>query len=212
MLIAGRLTLNDVMHQLARARPVFHSEADLQHAFARVLWTLAPEVEARLEVRQDVCERIERLDLLCAGPSTRTAVEFKYVTRRWVGTAGAAGERYALKNHAADDLARLGFVSDIERLERFCTDTQQNGLALLVTNMPSLWSPPTRPSRPTRDREFRLHDGRSLAGRLEWGGGDFPANTRSLRGAYALSWRPYARPDGEEFRYLAVEVAGGDSR
>jgi hypothetical protein len=114
VLIAGRITLDAVIAELRRTRPVFHSEADLQHAFARVMWTLAPDVEARLEVQQDVSDRIERLDLLCIGPSDRTAIEFKYVTRGWIGFAGASSERYALKNHGADDLARLHFVSDIE--------------------------------------------------------------------------------------------------
>ena len=45
------------MAELARVRPVFHSEADPQHAFARVLWELAPEVECRLEARQTLSDK-----------------------------------------------------------------------------------------------------------------------------------------------------------
>ena len=68
-----------VMAELTAVRPVFHSEADLQHAFSRVLWKLAPEVECRLEVQQMASGDVEHLDLLCIGLSERTAVKFKYV-------------------------------------------------------------------------------------------------------------------------------------
>ncbi|WP_251067202.1 hypothetical protein [Streptomyces sp. ISL-36] len=64
---------------------------------------------------------------------------------------------------------------------------------------------------PTRDEEFRIHDGRhgrELSGTLLWVGGSFPANTRVLRGAYTLAWRPYTQLDGPggEFRCLAVFI------
>jgi hypothetical protein len=124
--IAGEVPLVDVMAGLRHDRPVFHSEADLQHAFARVLWDMAPVVGARLEVRQHVSDRAERLDLLCVGPSLRTAIEFKYRTRAWNGVVGPLGETYALGSHSATDLARLSFVSDVERLERFCDWPDQN--------------------------------------------------------------------------------------
>ncbi len=59
-LIAGGVPLAEVMAALAGARPVFHSEADLQHAFARVLWERAPWVECRLEVRQTGSDDLEQ--------------------------------------------------------------------------------------------------------------------------------------------------------
>jgi hypothetical protein len=52
-LIAGEVSLPEVMARLQQDRPVFHSEADLQHSFARVLWELAPKIQSRLEVRQN---------------------------------------------------------------------------------------------------------------------------------------------------------------
>ncbi|MFI1097336.1 DUF4254 domain-containing protein [Streptomyces sp. NPDC020917] len=203
-LIAGEVSLPEVMSRLQQARPVFHSEADLQHSFARVLWELAPKIQSRLEVRQNAPEATgaEYLDLLCIGPSARTAIEFKYFTTQWTGTAGQPPEEYALKSHAATDLARLGFVSDIARLERF-GNPNQNGLALLITNGVGLWTPPKQ--NDTRDRDFRLHEGRTLTGQLLWGGG-YPDNTRTLCGSYSLTWQPYALQDGRwgEFRYLAI--------
>lgn len=208
-MIAGRASLREVMTQLHQRRPVFHSEADLQHSFARTLWELVPEVEARLEVPQRQLGKAEYLDLLCIGPEARTAIEFKYFTRRWTGTAGVPAEEYALKAHAATDLARLHFVRDIARLERFCRRSEQNGLALMLTNEASLWTPPGPGRRPTRDHDFRIHEGCELAGTLLWAEGTYELNTCRLRGDYPLVWEPYSRQNepGGEFRYLAVFVS-----
>ncbi|MFJ4271467.1 hypothetical protein ACIP29_13015 [Streptomyces coelicoflavus] len=214
--IAGQAPLREVMALLRGHRPVFHSEADLQHSFARVLWETAPEVESRLEVPRRRLGRAEYLDLLCIGPAARTAVEFKYFTRDWTGTAGTPAEDYILRAHGATDLARLHFVRDIARLERFCGRSGQDGLALMLTNEPSLWTPPPVGRRRTRDHEFRIHEGRELAGTLLWAEGTYEPNTCTLTGAYSLEWEPYSGQDGPggEFRWLAVHVnpqgAAGD--
>lgn len=197
------------MAHLHRDRPVFHSEADLQHSFARALWELAPAIRSRLEVPQRTADRTERLDLLCIGPSARTAIEFKYPTRAWKGTAGSPVEDFALRDHGAPDVARRDYVFDMARLERFCERPGQNGLSLLLTNEPSLWTPPRPRSTQSRDHHFRIHQGRELTGQLLWGKGDYAANTRTLRGAYRLDWQPYSRQAGPggEFRYLAAFTA-----
>lgn len=209
-LIAGEVPLSKVMAKLRQDRPIFHSERDLQHSFARVLWELAPTVQSQLEVLQNAPDTVgaEYLDLLCIGPSARTAIEFKYRTATWTGTAGSPPEDYALRSHSATDLARLGFVTDITRPERFGDRPDQNGLALLITNEAGLWLPP-RSSKPTRDSDFRIQEGRTLTGQLLWGGGDYPRNTRTLRGTYPLSWQPYSLQGGSrgEFRFLAISVA-----
>ncbi|WP_185932485.1 hypothetical protein [Streptomyces sp. WAC 01325] len=67
----------------------------------------------------------EYLGLLCFSDTTRTAIEFKHFTRRWTGTAGRPPKDYALKGHAATDLARLHFVRDMAGLERFCADRRR---------------------------------------------------------------------------------------
>lgn len=204
-LIAGVLDLDVVMNRLRTSRPVFHSEADFQHAFGQVVHDLDPGLGVRLEVRQ---QGSEHLDLLCFGPAGRTAVEFKYVTAAWDGPDPRSGESFQLRAHAAHDLARRNFIFDVARLERFCSAaTGTDGLALLLTNAPSLWAPPSS-ARITRDREFRIHEGRTLTGTLRWGGGDYPANERHLTGSYSLMWREYSHLPGRKgtFRWLAVRM------
>ncbi|MFI8291402.1 hypothetical protein ACIGBL_19930 [Streptomyces sp. NPDC085614] len=189
---------------------MFHSEADLQHGFARVLWELAPRIDARLEVRQfpNGMAGAIHLDLLCVGPAGRTAVEFKYFKAGWSGTAGPSRERYALSSHAATDLGRLGFVSDIARLESFGTHPDQNGLALLLTNDKALWTPPKVGAKKTRDADFRIHEGRTLAGTLLWAEGTYAPNTRILEGSYPMAWKDYSQQEGTHgaFRYVAAWI------
>ena len=187
---------------------MFHSEADFQHAFARALWESAPDVQSRLEVPKRTSAGTEHLDLLCIGPDASTAIEFKYWTRSWKGAAGTPNEEYNLKAHAATDIARRNFVFDIARLERFGNEPKHNGIALILTNDPSLWAPPAPRPVPSRDHAFRIHEGSTLTGTLLWGGGDYPANTTELRGNYALSWTDYSHQTGPggHFRYLIVET------
>lgn len=204
-LLAGRVLAHEVLARLAKRRPLFHSEADLQHAFARALWEMDDELDVRLEARQPG-PRAEYLDLYVLGPTARTAVEFKYFTRGWAGTTGPEQELYDLRSHAATDLARLGYIRDIERLERFGATSHHNGLAIMLTNESGLWLPPQR-SR-TRDAQFRIHEGRTLSGSLVWGHGDYPANNHSLTGTYTCHWRHYADlPDGTgSLQYLLIET------
>ncbi|WFE40678.1 hypothetical protein [Micromonospora sp. WMMD998] len=213
MLIAGAVPVTSVMAELRAERSLFHSEADFQHAFAWTVRRLDAGLRVRLEVRP---EQDEHLDLLCHGPAGRTAIEFKYFTARFNGVDPHTDEEYALRSHAAADVARRNFVFDIERLERFVRSgpARTNGLALLLTNAHGLWQAPTV-DRPTRDREFRLHEGRRLAGILRWGvdGRYFPPNRRHLTGDYRLGWRDFTELPGRNgrFRWLAVPVNAADT-
>lgn len=148
--------------------------------------------------------------MMCLGPTSHTAIEFKYWTRSWSGVAGPLGEEYSLRSHAATDLARRNFIFDIARLENFCAQPGEDGIALIITNAASLWTPPEPGRNKTRDHDFRIHQGRTLEGTLLWAKGSYTPNTRVLRGTYPLDWQPYsAQPGtGGEFRYLAAFVTG----
>lgn len=208
-MIAGTVSLEQVMEALSRKRPIFHSEADFQFSFAQAVTALAPKVECRLErpMLNTATGRTEYLDLLCSGAPGETAIEFKYFTRRWSGEVG--GEAFELRAHAATDLLRLHFVHDIVRLERF--GFPRPALAVLLTNEPGLWR---RSTRKPRDRDFHLHEGRQLSGTLLWADGTYAPNTRDIQGTYALTWHNYWQLDdqpGGHFRYLAVEVTPAES-
>ena len=141
--IAGSVELEAVMTRLRSVRRVFHSEADLQHAFGQALTHLDPGMQVRLEipVQSPVQGRSEHLDLLALRNGQRTAIEFKYPTAAWAGSVplgdgSGSDELYRLKSHAAMDVARFEFVHDIYRLESAPPDS--HGLAVLLTNVRGL--------------------------------------------------------------------------
>jgi hypothetical protein len=98
LLIAGSVDLGATLAELARLRPVFHSEADFQLALAWQVQRRDARMLVRLETRPLPGVH---LDLALARPDLGryTAVELKYLTRAWSGEV--AGERYELKNHGA---------------------------------------------------------------------------------------------------------------
>jgi hypothetical protein len=204
-LIAGVLDLATLMASLAAQRPVFHSEADLQFAFAQAITAADPTVQVRLEIRQ-TADRAEYVDLGCWTRQQRTLVEFKYATAGWTGT-DRHGERYMVRNHAAYDLARRYFIHDIRRLERFTAEqSDTDGIAIMLTNEPSLWINSGRAG--ARDTNFRIHQDRDLTGHLAWGTGATPKYDQHLTGTYPLDWHDYSTVEGRkgQFRWLAVPV------
>ncbi len=207
-LLAGRLPLPDVMTHLAARRPVFHSEADFQFAFAQSVAALDDGISVRLEVPQRGQRQRTYVDLACRGEEEVSLVEFKYVTRAWIGTDGYTSEEFDLRGHEALDLARLYFVHDMTRLEAWTAQKMtSNGFAILLTNDNRLWEQPAS-GRVTRDRDFRLHEGHRLTGPLRWGTSEAPyeANNRNLRGTYVAIWHGYSQRDsrpGGSFRWLS---------
>jgi hypothetical protein len=207
------VVVDDLLACLAVGRPVFHSEADFQHAFAWLLHHTHPEFELRLEIPLHAPEGVVHLDLLATSRDQSIAVETKYKTRSLACIA--ANEEFRLANHAAQDLARYDFIKDIRRLERLASAHMcTSAYAILLTNDSSYWTP----GRPNAvDAAFRLQEGRALQGTLEWDPRASAGTTRgrepalSLSGSYTVAWRDYSRVDSprhEAFRYLAVQVLG----
>ena len=203
--------LRDVIIQLAEQEPVFHSEADLQHHLAWVLRGLDCDLSIRLETRPLPGERLA-LDLLLIHRSSgqRVAVELKYPTRSLRTTI--AGETFELRNHAAQDVTRYDIIKDITRLERLVTaGVVDRGWALVITNDQGFW---TLSARSTVDAAFRLHEGRTLTGTLDWAGAGAGTTTGrdqplTLTGTYTLAWQQFStlpEPVAGTFRLLAVGI------
>ena len=69
--------ITHLMNELARYRPVFHSEADFQHALAWRIHEAMPDCEVRLEYKPFPTKRLY-LDLWL--PDIGVAMELKYCT------------------------------------------------------------------------------------------------------------------------------------
>ncbi|MCY3918487.1 MAG: hypothetical protein OXG38_01615 [Chloroflexi bacterium] len=204
------LTLADVeatLKQLAHERPVFHSEADFQHAFAWGLRERFPDLRVRLEYPLPSESGGAYADIWLPTPEGPVVLELKYWTRETRVTW--ADEEFSLRDQSANDIRRYDFLKDVSRVERLVADKRARaGAVIAITNDHLYWQE-GRPN--TVDAEFRIHEGRRLSGTMRWSDAASAGTTQSreapitLRGEYLPAWRPYSTVPGGpygEFRYL----------
>ncbi|EYT49293.1 hypothetical protein [Brachybacterium muris] len=203
---------------LRAARPVFHSEADFQHALAWEMQRRCESWRVRLEtaisLQANPTRRIH-LDLHIRDPrdGTSVAVELKYPTAEL--EVDDEHEEYRLASQGAQDLIRYDVLKDIGRIEQLVSEGKAtSGIAILLTNDPLYWQAPKH-GRPTNADAFRLHQGLTISGCLDWGpatGDGTKSRERNaaieLHGTYLLDWKDYSRLDGDRgrFRYLTALV------
>ena len=204
--------IQTVLARLAKKRPVFHSEADFQHALAWELQLDSPDAQIRLEKQVATQGSRVHLDLLFQSDGIEMAIELKYKTR--LGKLFYAGEEYALRNQSAQDIGRHDFIKDIHRLERYL-ESHNNavGFAVLLTNDRTYWNESKKSD--AVDTEFRVHEGRVLQGGATWGA-KASAGTKhkreepiTLHGRYTMKWSNYSslgNAANEQFRYVLLRV------
>ena len=211
------LELADLLAHLSQRRPVFHSEADLQHALAWEIHTHHPAANIRLEYRPANVNARMYVDIWARFPNgTTAAIELKYKTRRFCDDHGE--EAFRLLDQSAQDNGRYDFLRDIARLEEIAAAARAvRGTALILTNDPIYWTAPAPRRIQTADAAFRIHEGRTLEGELAWLARALPPREAPIRlaASYRLAWSAYSQlPAGEggrEFRFLLVNVVSGQT-
>jgi hypothetical protein len=199
------------LQTLRRSRPVFHSEADFQHALAWVIHQSDPSLRIRLETRP---QSGMRLDLLVSRPdlSEHLALELKYFTAAWAGEVDS--EHFQLLSQGAQDIRAYDVVKDIQRVEQLVNGQPGwAGAVLALTNDPGYWSRPGH-GRVTNAQAFRIYEDEVISGTRAWGPGT-GAGTRKgreasllLRGTYRCNWTGYSALPGHlgNFRLLAITI------
>ena len=207
---------------LACKRPVFHSEADFQLAFAWHIHEAIPDCRVRLEFKpfrtREKGRKEEKLYLDIWLPDAGVAIELKYKTRKV--ELPHDGDVFQLLDHSAFDCGRYDFIQDVRRLERVVDDSAvpaKVGFAVFLTNEPHYWKYPRFLAksgyRNPNDHAFRIHEGRELGDKLDWHSPPPEMDPRkdpiSLRGKYPLTWKDYSFLEncaGGLFRFLLVQV------
>ena len=165
--LEGRKMFNmeDVLNKLSKKRPVFHSEADFQHSLAWEIHEMHPDLNIRLEKREEINGEDLHLDIFIFRDGEVCALELKYKTKRLKVTI--SNEDYDLKDQGAQDLGRYDFCKDIEKLEKVLEKYPGGtGFAIFLTNDDLYWRMPPNPN--TADEDFRIHEGRTIKGTLKW--------------------------------------------
>ncbi|RMD66661.1 hypothetical protein D6833_01215 [Candidatus Parcubacteria bacterium] len=206
------VVVREILTSLEKKRPIFHSEADFQHAFAWEIHQRLPDASIRLELPIFIGHRALHLDIWVATKGAGFAIELKYKTRALKVQLGE--EHFRLKNQSAQDIGRYDFIKDIQRLEQVVAKRENTvGYAIFLTNDSAYWAGKTQ--RQTVDADFRLYQGRILEGTLQWGAGASEGTKRSreepltLCGRYTVNWQRYSEVSNESyglFRYLAIEI------
>ena len=208
-----------LMRKLAIERPLFHSEADFQHALAWRIREEHPDSGVRLEYKPpvNIGEKEMQLDIWLA--KLGVAIELKYKTARPKEEIRHNGESFDLRHHSACDIGRYDFLKDITRLESLSEfPDAKAGFAILLTNDHLYWSGPKRKHTVDADFSLRGDPGLQIQGEMAWSKRASAGTKRGrvdpirLMGAYNAQWRAYSRITDEsygEFRYLMISAAIG---
>lgn len=206
-----------LMRDLAVERPVFHSEADFQHALAWRIREKGLDSNVRLEYKPpiNIGKKEMQLDIWLA--KLGVAIELKYKTGKPKEEIRHNGELFTLRNHSACDIGRYDFLKDIQRLESLSQFPDAKvGVAILLTNDHLYWNGPTRKDTVDADFSLRGDPGLLIQGEMAWSerasAGTKRGRVDSIRlmGAYKAQWRAYSRITDEsygEFRYLMISAA-----
>lgn len=204
------LDLVQPIEALSSIRPVFHSEADFQHALALQLERDYPGIDLRLE-RRPLPGRPIYTDIWLTLDGINYAIELKYKTRG--ATVDVRGERFELANHGAQDIGKHDFWKDVQRVEEVCDSVPHTRAAVVfLTNDQTYWRDSGRVG--TCADSFRMHEGRTATGQLPWAEHTGPGTKRNreqgvtLRGCYRVRWRDYSDVP-LLLRYALVDVEAG---
>lgn len=204
------LDIPQLLTDLAARRPVFHSEADLQHELAWHLREVHPDLHVRLEYPL-ARPRNGAIDILVRNGGQAMALELKYLCQRVEYQVD--GEPFALKPQGAQDIRRYDVLKDVWRMEQFlATRPAASAAVLVLSNDRSYWE--GRKKAGATDAAFELHEGRTVTGILDWAPHTGAGTKRgreaaiNLKGEYRMTWTGYPRIDGPfgEFRFLYLPV------
>ena len=218
--MARIFNIKDVLKNLAAKNRLFSCEADFQFALAWEIKEryskLCKGIDIHLEYAQtrEEIEKYTYTDIVVGFPDkTRIPIELKYKTAKFDGYYN--GVKYYLKDQIAYNLARYDFVKDISRLEGFVANKQNQayvGYGIFLTNDHNYWTDFNR-KNPPLDSAFRIHEGKELKGKLEWGMGTSVnilksrPNPIQLHYTYTMHWDDYIFLTPKlKFKYIVVEV------
>ncbi len=207
------IDLSAVLLELAKARPVFHSEKDFPHAVAWRIHEMHSSAAVRLEFPVPRGEELIHLDGLFRVEGIVIAMELKYKTRFLATRVG--DEPFVLSDQAAQLPARYDFLKDVERLEYACgLYSGSVGYAVMLTNDSAYWK--AQRGADVAYSQFSLEDGRTVTGELKWGPTASAGTKRGredpirLNGQYQVHWSQYSVIPVQayrEFKFLLFQAA-----
>ncbi len=210
-----------VLAMLATTRPAFCSEADFQLAFA---WELKKHLSSQsydifLERRFNIGQQDCYVDICLESGDELYLIELKYKTiEEQVAILTSSGATCTLKDQAANDLGRYGYLKDIWRIENvlatICNKKVKGGFAIILTNDHKYFVEPKK-TLTTIDHTFRIHERTTslnpFVNPIDWSS-KVTSKWRSVYPSFAIKyipsfcWRTYSKPSCREFKYLLAAI------
>ncbi len=195
------------MAELSQDRPIFHSEADFQHALAWLIQNKFKRAKIRLEYPIATDSGRIYVDIWVTVDEQQYAIELKYKTSHLKTTVD--NEEFHLRNQSAQDVGRYDFLKDVQRLESIFYQRQVIGIAIFLTNYHGYWNAGVRN---TIDVDFHLHEKRLLTGNLAWSDRASKGTKKGredqiiIKNIYPLLWNHYSTVGATDFNYLLLEI------
>lgn len=190
----------------AKPRPIFYSEADFQFSLAWELREFFNELNKDVEICLEYPHEGKYVDMWINLDGESYPIELKYKTRI-LASHDKYNLKVNLKNQGAQDVGRLSFLYDIQRIEEI--NEKKCGFALILTNDPTYYN---MQNRTTVDEDFRIYNGRKLPANvtLKWKDEASKGTVNGLKKAdhiklqhnYTLSWCDYI----DNFKYLLCKI------
>lgn len=201
------INILEVLQSLAEKRPIFHSEADFQHALAWEIHSRYPKSKIRLEFKPPNIRSRIYTDIWVAYQGKVFAIELKYKTKKI--NCKYNNESFSLLNQSAYPGGRYDFLRDIQRLEHIISKNNKTiGYAIFLTNDRNYWNESKR--KYTVDSNFKIHDGKKIEGKLQWKGklAKWMQSRKNfkIKSTYKLKWNAYSRVLNSEFKHLLVKI------
>lgn len=201
------IDLPKLLSELAKKRPVFHSEADMQHELAMQIRKSYSRFSIRLEYPMD---NNTATDIVILNDSKKImALELKYFCRQLEHDIN--GEKFKLIYQRAHTNRRYDVMKDIWRMEKFLEKHPATTAGVLVvTNDPAYWEGPSK--RDTIDVAFAIKKNRIVKGTLKWKSLKTKDKRREeikLHGEYRMNWQDYSKIKDQKyglFRFLYIPI------
>lgn len=220
------MDINKILKELAKRRPVFHSEHDFKFELAWQIKSGHKNASIRLEypyrllgLESDQTQNDRYLDLFVQIDSNRFFIELKYLTAA-ISTSHK-DERYQLAKHGAYPNLSYNVIKDISRVEHSLgkqQTTKENessaiGFVIVLTNDPIYRTPPGENASYVN---FSLYNERELSPEILNWNGQFKAADRcppiKILGNYQFLWEDYSQIGETErgtFKVLVVPITAG---
>ena len=193
--------ISEAIRQLKEEKINFTLEADFQFCLAwklREILGQSAKVILEYPYRSNKENRIKYIDVFIDTPNEISFIELKYKTKSQ--QISRCGIGLTLKKQGAQDLGRLMFIQDIERLEKIKNPTtkKMNNYCLFLTNDKVYWE---KANGKTIDKDFYLANN-IIAGEKIFSSPTAKYKKVVSTNAYECHWSDYT----EGFKLLTINI------